>query len=171
MNEEETEDTIPEYEEVEYDKEKDEYNYNSGYDDEENIELPDAAQSVMYKYQVEADVPTVQKQNLEPYRPFYGRHVSLGNTKRLDNIRFLDAYDLATILDECPTLRHRATSLKGRILAELQLCRSNPPVGGFERRMEATIIKQQDIDVKDNRFTPEPVEVRKKRFSLFRRKK
>jgi hypothetical protein len=163
---------IPEYDEIDYEKEEDEEEPDTSltqYDDGEDIDVPDIAQSVIYKYQVEADIPKTQKPTLDPYRPFYGRHVSLGNTKRKDNPRFLDAYDLATILDECPTLRHRGTALKGRVTSELQMCRSNPPVGGFERRMEATIIKQQDIDVKDTRFQNDPIDIKKKRFSLFRR--
>ncbi len=160
---------MPEYDDKSYVEDSD--LDNSLLELDEDIDLPDIAQSVIYKYQVEADVPKSHRPSLDSYRSFYGRHVSLGNTKRLDNPRFLDAFDLATILDECPTLRHRATNLKGRITSELQLCRSNPPVGGFERRMEATVIKQQDIDVRDGRMqnNMELSEMKKKRFSLFRR--
>lgn len=161
---------ISEYDEIDYEREEEKPDTSlSQYDDEEEIDVPDVAQSVLYKYQVEADVSKAQKPTLDPYRAFYGRHISLGNTKRKDNPRFLDAYDLASILDECPTLRHRGTALKGRIISEIQLCRSNPPVGGFERRMEATMIKQQDIDVRDTRFQNDSIEMKKKRFSLFRR--
>jgi len=133
---------------------------------------PDEYATTLYKYQVEADVPRSQRPSLDPYRPFYGRHAALGNTKRMDNLRHLDAYDIATILDECPTLRHRATTLKGKVLTELQLCRSNPEVGGFERRMQTTRISRQSVDqsIMDSRIE-NMYPKKKKRFKIFGRDK
>ena len=139
----------------------------SSYEDDTEIDEPEQRGISIYKYQVEADVPVSERPNLDPYRPFYGRHAALGFTKRQDNLHILDAYDVVTMLDECPTLRHRGTSHKGRILTELQLFRSND---GFERRMEATVIKQSAVDVRDNRFQEPIVQEKKKRFKLFRRK-
>jgi hypothetical protein len=136
------------------------------WEDETDTDAPENQSAVMFKYQVEPDVPIKQKGVLDDYRPFYGRHTALDNTIRPDNPRILDAYDLATILDDCPTLRHRATRLRGRVLTELQLFRSNH---GFERKMETTITKSMDI--KDNRFTPVSEPEKKKRFSILRRKK
>ena len=160
-----------EYDEVEYEEtneEGEDLEDYSSYEDETEIESPEKHGISIYKYQVEADVPVSERPSLDPYRPFYGRHTALGFTKRLDNLHILDAYDVVTMLDECPTLRHRGTSLKGRVLTELQLFRSND---GFERKMEATVIKQSAVDLKDNRYELPTVGTQKKRFGLFRRKK
>ena len=139
----------PEYEDVEYTDDEEPDFEEPEWEDETETDIPEQQNSVMFKYQVEPDVPKSQRGVLDDYRPFYGRHAALGNTIRPDNPRILDAYDLTTILDDCPTLRHRATRWRGRVLTELQLFRSNH---GFERKMETTITKSMDI--KDNRFTP-----------------
>jgi len=148
------EEKLPEYDDVEYDEEDeqgpqdvDEFE-ESEWEDDTDTDVPENQSAVMFKYQVEPDIPKSQKAVLDDYRPFYGRHTALGNTIRPDNPRILDAYDLATILDDCPTLRHRGTRLRGRVMTELQLFRSNK---GFERTMETTITKAMNI--KDNRFT------------------
>ena len=134
--------------------------------------LPESWDAAIYRYQVEPDIPTEQLRSLNTYRPFFGRHSALGNTKRIDNLHYIDAYDIATVLDRCPTLRHRGTELKGRVLTELQLCRSNPEVGGFERRMQSTSIARQSVDqtqtITDNRFDGQ--RTRTKRFRLFGRR-
>lgn len=159
------------YSDVQYEDDPgDEYMDQLIRQDETDIEIPEERGITIYKYQVEADVPVAQRPNLDPYRPFYGRHVPLGNTKRMDNLRMLDAYDVATMLEMCPTLRDRATELKGRVLTELQLFRSNE---GFERRMEATTIKQQAVELSDKRYEQimKSEGNKTKRFKLFRRKK
>lgn len=154
-------------------EEQDEYNDEYVKDefeeieDENEIDYPERQNISIYKYQVEPDVPRAQQPELDPYRPFYGRHVALGNVERFDIIRFLDTYDVVTMLEECPTLRQRGTNMKGRLLTELQLLRSNK---GFERRMETTVTKQSAIDIQDNRFNLDYEQPKKKRFKLFRRK-
>ena len=134
--------------------------------DDTDTEVPQPRDVSIYKYQVEADVPVSQRDQLDQYRPFYGRHVALGNSERKDNIRILDQYDITSMLDMCPTLRHRATTLKGRVLSELQMFRSN---AGFERRMQATVIKQNKMNISDDRLDEQEGK-KKKRFGLFRRK-
>ena len=163
---------LPEYDDVEYDDENDDVEEDddefeeADWEDETDTDVTENQSSVMFKYQVEPDVPISQKGILNDYRPFFGRHTALGNTLRPDNPRILDAYDLAAILDDCPTLRHRSTRLRGRVMTELQLFRSNH---GFERKMETTITKSMDIQ--DNRFTPVSEPEKQKRFSILRGKK
>lgn len=162
---------MPEYDDVEYDDESEEIEdgdefEEADWEDDTDTDVPENQNAVMFKYQVEPDVPKNQKGILNDYRPFYGRHTALGNTLRPDNPRILDAYDLAAILDDCPTLRHRSTRLRGRVMTELQLFRSNH---GFERRMETTITKSMDI--RDDRFTPVSEPEKKKRFSILRGRK
>lgn len=157
MTEEDYDEVIDD-EEIDYDE--------PDWEDETETGVPEQQAAALFKYQVEADIPKKQKDALDDYRPFYGRHTALGNTKRTDNIRILDSYDLTTILDDCPTLRHRATRIRGRTLTELQLFRSN---GGFERQMETTVTKS--LQVKDNRITPVNEPEKKKRLSLFKGRK
>jgi len=128
---------------------EEEENYPYIEDDDDEIEYPSRLSDT--KYEVEAQVPKEQEENLSPYTPFFGRHVALGNTQRMDNIRHLDAYDSVSILDRCPTLRHLATELRGREISEFQMCRSNPEIGGFERKMRGSVIKRQDIKLQETK--------------------
>lgn len=132
--------------------EKVEKNYLDYMDEDEDIIKPSEWGPSLFKYQVEAEVPTTQRKDLNRMRPFYGRHVAMGNTLREDNLKHLDAYDSSLILEDCPTLRHLATRLKGREVSEYQMCRGNPEIGGFERKMQSTGIKRQDIDVNEHNY-------------------
>jgi len=46
-----------------------------------------------------------------------------------------------------PLLRHRAVGIMGKTTAELQLCRSNERVGGFEREIQQSIVKREKYDI------------------------
>jgi hypothetical protein len=110
---------------------------------------PEGWGATIFKYQTEADIPVVQRKQLAPVRQMFGRHVSLGNTRRADNLRHLDVYDLTLTYMRIPLLRHMAVNRMGRTTSELQLSRSNEEVGGFERRMQTTQIKRESATVKD----------------------
>ncbi len=132
-----------------------------GYEEEE-VEPPIPPEGwgpTLFKYQTEADIPKTQRHQLSPVRQLYGRHVSLGNTQRRDNLRHLDVYDLSNNYMRITLLRHLAVQRMGRKTAELQLCRSNEEIGGFERRMQVTGISRQSATMKEE-MTPE----KKKKF-------
>lgn len=110
--------------------------------------IPEQLGTVLTKYRVEAEVPNAQKKDFEVNRSFHGRHVALSNTRRIDNIRHLDAQDLCNIFDRIPTMRHLATLIRMRETAEFQMCRSNPEIGGFEAKIGVTNIRREDVDVR-----------------------
>jgi len=112
---------------------------------------PEDLSSTTFKLQTEVDVTQEQGDALEQYLPFYGRHVSINNLKRLDNLVHLDMFDTSVLYDRCPTLRHRSTRIKGRALSSLQMHRANPEAGGFERKAETTAINKLNYDIKDGR--------------------
>lgn len=111
---------------------------------------PESLNTVLTKYRVEAEIPISQLKDFEINRAFHGRHVALSNTKRIDNLRHLDAQDLCNIYNRIPTLRHRATMVRMRETAEFQMCRSNPEIGGFEAKIGVTNIRREDVDVKQS---------------------
>ena len=119
---------------------------------EENDEpiLPEQMGTVLTKYRVEAEVPKAQRKDFEINRSFHGRHVALSNTRRMDNLRHLDAQDLCNIFDRIPTMRHQATLIRMRETAEFQMCRSNPEIGGFEAKIGLTNIRREDVDVRQS---------------------
>jgi len=104
--------------------------------------------SVPIKYRTEAQVPKTQKEFFDQYQGSYGRHVALSNTKRLDNVRHLNALDLQYIYDRIPTLRHRGNEIRVRETSEYQMCRGNQEIGGFEAKLGVTNIKRENVDVK-----------------------
>lgn len=118
-------------------------------EDDEPI-LPEQMGTVLTKYRVEAEVPKAQRKDFEINRSFHGRHVALSNTRRMDNLRHLDAQDLCNIFDRIPTMRHQATLIRMRETAEFQMCRSNPEIGGFEAKIGVTNIRREDVDVRQS---------------------
>lgn len=106
--------------------------------------------NVSVKYRTEAQVPKVQRDFFDQYQGSYGRHVALSNTKRVDNVRHLNALDLQYIYDRIPTLRHRGNEIRVRETSEYQMCRGNQEIGGFEAKLGVTNIKREDVDVKQS---------------------
>jgi len=133
---------------------------------------PEALGTVLTKYRVEAEIPNTQRKDFESNRAFHGRHVALSNTKRIDNLRHLDAQDLCNIYDRIPTMRHRATLVRMRETGEFQMCRSNPEIGGFEAKIGVTNIRREDVDVRQAQsILSNPKTKKRGFFGLFRGKK
>ena len=123
--------------------------YPVGYDDTpDNIDLPDSVEVAAHKYNIEPDIAEEQEGEFNPNRAFFGRHVVNSNTKRADNFRQLLAIDACFDYDLIPTRRQRATQLRQRTTAEYQMCRSNPEIGGFDRKLQRSVLKREDVDVK-----------------------
>ena len=120
-----------------------------GRDDGDDMpDTPDSLGTVLTKYRVEAEVPNSQKKSFDVNKAFHGRHVALSNTRRGDNPRHLDAQDLCMIYSRMPTLRHRGTQIRMRETSEFQMCRSNQEIGGFEAKLAGTVIRKEDVDVR-----------------------
>lgn len=117
------------------------------HDTDDTIE-PDQSGTIYTRYRTEADIPKTQRKFFEQYRGNYGRHVALSNTLRKDNKRHLNAIDLQFIYDDIPVLRHRGNQIRVRETSEYQMCRSNQRFGGFEAELGATIIRRENVDVK-----------------------
>jgi len=115
---------------------------------DEEYQLPDQSGTIYTRYRTEADIPKTQIDSFEQYRGSFGRHVALSNTLRKDNLRHLNAVDLQFIYDDIPVLRHRGTQIRIRETSEFQMCRSNQRFGGFEAELGATIIRRENVDVK-----------------------
>ena len=122
--------------------------------------------TVYTKYRVEAEIPNSQKDNFDPYRGAYGRHVALSNTRRQDNLRHLTALDLQYMYDRIPIMRHRATEIRIRETGEFQMCRSNPETGGFEAKIGVTSIRREDVDVKQSQSLIKELGQKKKKGIL-----
>ena len=135
------------------------------YDDDEPLS-PESVNTVFTKYRTEADVPKTQKKDFDQYRGSYGRHVALSNTRRLDNVRHLNALDLQYIYDDIPTMRHHGTQIRIRETSEFQQCRSNPEIGGFEAKIGVTSIRREDVDVKQMQSLVNTMDKKKKKGIL-----
>lgn len=112
---------------------------------------PEDLNATNFKLQTEVDITSEQVDALEQYLPFFGRHVAINNLRRQDNLVHLDMYDTSILYDKCPTLRHRATRIKGRALSSLQMHRANAESGGFERKAQTTAINKLNYDINDQR--------------------
>ena len=131
---------------------------------------PQLGQGSVYKYQTEAEVPREQRKQIGFFRMLMGRHVALGNTiRKLDNPRHLNSYEMAEGYMRNSLLRHRAVGIMGKTTAELQLCRSNERVGGFEREIQQSIVKREKYDITEN-STQGMSEDKKKFLASFRNK-
>jgi hypothetical protein len=117
---------------------------------------PEDVSHATFKLQTEVDITEEQSEALDTYLPFYGRHAAINNLKREDNMVHLDMFLTAAMYDRCPTLRHRSTRIKGYALSSLQLHRSNPEQGGFERKAQVTAINMLNIgdDRRGNLYNP-----------------
>ena len=162
---------MTEYDDVIVEEEEDEFELPESYLDREDEERRDIPQST-YKLSVEPDITKVQEDRLDDNRPFFGRHVPLGNTKRIDNLKFLLLEDSANLFDKCPTLREFGVEIRGLALTELQLMRSNPEVGGFERKAQITGIRRDTVDLNKVSMDKERLmRENKGMFHILRRKK
>jgi len=131
---------------------------------------PQLGQGVVYRYQTEAEVPREQRKQIGFFRMLMGRHVALGNTiRKLDNPRHINSYEMAEGYMRNPLLRHRAVGIMGKTTAELQLCRSNERVGGFEREIQQSIVKREKYDISE-KTTQGMTDEKKKFLAGFRNK-
>lgn len=155
-----------------YRKDKEEESEDDGYDEAYNAlsTPPQLGQGAVYRYQTEADIPREQRKQIGFFRMLMGRHVALGNTiRKLDNPRHINSYEMAEGYMRNPLLRHRAVGIMGKTTAELQLCRSNERVGGFEREIQQSIVKREKYDITEN-STQGMTDEKKKFLASFRDK-
>lgn len=147
-------DNLPKYDDVPVEDELDDvHNAIDAYEPragDDELTTPESLGTVLTKYRVEAEIPLHQRKAFAANKAFHGRHVALSNTKRIDNLRHLDAQDLCHIYERIPTLRHRATQIRMRETGEFQMCRSNPEIGGFEAKIGVTNIRREDVDVRQS---------------------
>lgn len=133
---------------------------DNGHDE---IDLPDSYDIAAHKYNIEPDIAREQQHDFNPNRAFFGRHVVNSNTKRIDNFRHLIQMDICDDYDMIPTRRQRANQIRQRVTAEYQACRSNPEIGGFDRKLQRSVLKREDVDVKQTLNSPS----KKKKGGLF----
>lgn len=107
---------------------------NNMIDPNEDASPPEEIQKALIQYQIQAQVAEKQKQKFDPNVSFYGTHVVNSNTKRIDNLRHMGEFDSTRLARDIPYMREYATDIKIRTTSEYQMCRSNPEIGGFDRR-------------------------------------
>ncbi|HUT00397.1 MAG TPA: hypothetical protein VMY59_08785 [Candidatus Thermoplasmatota archaeon] len=107
----------------------------------------DDAQQALIQYQIQAEIAKIQKEKFDPNVSFFGTHVVNSNTKRPDNLRHLGEFDSTRMARDIPYMREYATDIKIRTTSEYQMCRSNPEIGGFDRKMQYTNIRRESMDV------------------------
>lgn len=113
----------------------------------DDLDLPISDQAAEKQYDIEADIPESQKHNFDENLAFHGRHTVNSNTQRSDNFRHLVTIYLTNLYDQIPTRRQEATLHKLITTSEFQMCRSNPERGGFDRKLQRTVLKQEKVDV------------------------
>ena len=131
---------------------------NNGYDTDvpdveedvsmEDVSIPESYDVAAHKYNIEPDIAPEQQHEFGPNRAFFGRHVVNSNTLRKDNPRHLWTMDLCDDYDLIPTRRQRGHQLRQRTTAEFQMSRSNQELGGFDRKLQRSVIKKEDVDLK-----------------------
>ena len=126
---------------------------NQESDRENHPDMPEELNTSLLKYQISPEISRYQEKYFDINKAFIGRHVVNSNTKRLDNLRHLDAQDLCNIYKNIPMMRHRAVQIRVRETSEFQMCRSNPEIGGFDRKMQYTSIKRDLVDVKQEQIS------------------
>ena len=115
---------------------------------DEEIEVPQSFDVAVHKFNLKPDISLGQRHEFEHNQAFFGVHVVNSNTKRTDNFRTLNAMDLCDDYDLIPTRRHRGNQIRQRVITEYQACRSNPEIGGFDRKLQRAVIKREDVDVR-----------------------
>ena len=129
------------------------------YDDE--IDQPERFEVSHEKWVKNPDIPRSQLSRFDKNRSFFGSHVANSNTRRSDNVHHMMNQEASEMWDRIPTRRHRANFIRQKTLSELQLCRSNPETGGFERKMDRSVLKREDVDVKQLQTLSDGVKKRK----------
>jgi len=136
-------------------------------DDTEDEQPPGDQPSTIYaKYRTEAEVNKRQRPEFTPYVSNYGRHVALSNTPRSDNPRHLNWIDLQFMYDDEPMLAQHGNMIRVRETSEFQMTRGNPEVGGFEAKIGSTIIKRENVDVKQSQSLSQDISRPKKKSIL-----
>lgn len=115
---------------------------------DESIQVPDRFEISHEKWRKNPDISDEQRVLFDANRSFFGSHVPNSNTKRGDNLRHLMDMELTEMYNRIPTRRHRGTFIKQMTVSEFQMCRSNPEIGGFDRKMDRSILKREDVDVR-----------------------
>ena len=167
-----SDDTLPDYEDVDIDENnlEDVHQFTDNYvprdqmNDSDDVDLPESFEVAAHKYDIEPDIAKDQQHDFGPNRAFFGRHVVNSNTKRVDNLRHLMQMDLCDDYDLIPTRRQHANRIRQRVTAEYQACRSNQEIGGFDRKLQRSVLKKEDVDVKQQ--TTHNLPVKKKRTFL-----
>jgi hypothetical protein len=117
-------------------------------EDDDKADMPEEMQKALIQYQIQPEVSKKLRNKFDPNVFITGTHVVNSNTKRIDNLRHLGEFDSTLILrNYIPYMRGRATDTKIRTTGEFQMCRSNPEIGGFDRKMQYTNIRRDSMDV------------------------
>jgi len=117
-------------------------------DDGDSLDVPDRFDVAAHKFELSADIPVEQKIVFDANKAFYGVHVVNSNTLRKDNLRHLMEMDLIETYDHIPTRRHQATNIRMKSTGEFQMTRGNQEVGGFDRKLQRSVLKREDVDVR-----------------------
>jgi len=117
-------------------------------DADDSIDVPERFDVAAHKFELSADIPSEQKSSFDSDKAFYGVHVVNSNTLRKDNLRHLIDMDLIDIYDHIPTRRHQAVNIRKGATAEFQMSRGNQEVGGFDRKLQRSVLKREDVDVR-----------------------
>jgi hypothetical protein len=116
-------------------------------EDTDKPDIPEEINKALIQYQIQAEIAKKTRDKFDPNVSFYGTHVVNSNTKRMDNLRHLGEFDSARMARDIPYMREYAVDIKIRTTSEFQMCRSNPEVGGFDRKMQYTNIRRDSVDV------------------------
>jgi hypothetical protein len=117
-------------------------------EDNDRAVFPEEMNKALIQYQIQPEVSKKLRNKFDPNVFITGTHVVNSNTKRIDNLRHLGEFDSTLILrNYIPYMRGRATDTKIRTTGEFQMCRSNPEIGGFDRKMQYTNIRRESMDV------------------------
>jgi hypothetical protein len=139
--------------------------------DEDQPDIPEPLNAALLKYQIMAEVNRGQRDFFDSNVAFFGTHVVNSNTKRIDNLRHLDEIDLSNGYRDIPYMRERATEIKLKATSEFQMCRSNQEIGGFDRKMQYTNIRRDEVDVKQQQSIFRPGKKKTGILGIFSRKK
>lgn len=142
------------------------------YNDEENIDLPDDPNMAAHKYDISADISPQQQKDFDESRIFYGRHVVNSNTLRKDNPRHLLEQDAVEEWGSMPQFSTLADRTRKKVVAEFQMTRGNEERGGFDRKLQRSVLKREDVDIKNAQTLSNLSKTQKKgMLSFLRRKK
>lgn len=114
----------------------------------DTLSLPQPFDVAHEKWVKSPDIPLQQKEAFEKNSAFFGHHVTNGNILRSDNVHHMMSLEVANMYDRFPLFRQRANLIRQSDIQEHMLCRAGPEAGGFDRKMDRSVLKKEDVDAR-----------------------